>query len=70
MNLHNPLWQFYRYKPSVAAATVFITLFLLLTAIHSTQLLRWRTWYFLPFLVGGFRKFLLLLLAFLPFSRL
>ncbi|KAI9856832.1 MAG: hypothetical protein M1824_005205 [Vezdaea acicularis] len=58
MNLHNPLWQFYRYKPSVAAATVFIALFLLLTAIHSTQLLRWRTWYFLPFLVGGFLEWM------------
>lgn len=46
--------KFYRYDPSLAAAVIFLILFLLTTTLHLYQLLRTRTWYFIPFLIGGF----------------
>jgi hypothetical protein len=48
-------FRYYHYDPSLVAAIIFIILFLLTTAFHSYQLLRTRTWYFIPFLIGGFR---------------
>ena len=48
-------FKYYHYDPSLVAAILFIILFLLTTALHSYQLLRTRTWYFIPFLIGGFR---------------
>jgi len=46
-------YQLYRYKPSVAAAILFIVLFTLTTVLHLTQMIRTRTWFFIPFCVGG-----------------
>lgn len=43
----------YRYDPSLPAAIVFIVLFALAFSIHLVQLLRSRTWYFIPFVIGG-----------------
>jgi hypothetical protein len=54
-------FEAYRYNPSLATAVVFILLFVFTTAMHSYQLLRTRTWYFIPFIVGGFCE-----LVFLP----
>ncbi|KAM3414324.1 hypothetical protein BST61_g10971 [Cercospora zeina] len=47
-------FKFYRYNPSLAGAIIFALLFLTTTALHTHQLFRTRTWYMLPFLVGGF----------------
>lgn len=47
-------FELYRYSPSMAAAIIFIILFLIVTAIHSYQLLRTRLWIFIPFVLGGF----------------
>lgn len=47
----------YRYNPSMAAAVVFIILFLVATTLHTYQLLRTRTWFLIPFVIGGFCKF-------------
>jgi hypothetical protein len=47
----------YHYNPSLAAAIIFIALFGLLTATHCTQLLLKRTWYFIPFVIGGLCKY-------------
>ncbi|KAI9147343.1 Protein RTA1 [Paramyrothecium foliicola] len=44
---------YYHYKPSPEAAIVFIVAFSLTTALHVFQLLRRRTWYFIPFVIGG-----------------
>ncbi|KAF4948219.1 hypothetical protein FSARC_13794 [Fusarium sarcochroum] len=44
----------YRYEPSMAAAVVFIILFLVATALHTYQLVRTKTWFFIPFVIGGF----------------
>ncbi|KAJ9142405.1 Rta1 domain-containing protein [Pleurostoma richardsiae] len=43
---------FYHYNPSLAAAAVFIVLFSLAACGHTFQLLRSRTLYFIPFLIG------------------
>ncbi|OAQ98542.1 hypothetical protein LLEC1_04166 [Akanthomyces lecanii] len=43
----------YKYVPSTAAAIIFAVLFGASTAVHLFQLLRTKTWYFIPFLVGG-----------------
>ncbi|KAH0431456.1 hypothetical protein CcaCcLH18_07072 [Colletotrichum camelliae] len=50
----NDLFKLYRYDPSLAAAIIFIVLFLLITAWHSFILLRTKTWFFIPFVPGGF----------------
>jgi hypothetical protein len=47
-------FKLYRYHPSMAAAVLFIILFLLITAIHSYQMIRTRVWIFIPFVLGGF----------------
>jgi 5-hydroxyisourate hydrolase-like protein (transthyretin family) len=38
----------------MAAAVVFIVLFSITTILHTFQLAKKRTWYFIPFLIGGF----------------
>lgn len=46
----------YQYEPSVAAAALFIGLFGITTALHSYQMIRTRTWFFIPFVCGGLCK--------------
>ncbi|KAH6849569.1 putative RTM1-like protein [Alternaria alternata] len=46
-------FKLYRYNPSMAAAVIFIILFFLITALHSYQMMRTRTWIFIPFVIGG-----------------
>ncbi|PMD38881.1 RTA1-domain-containing protein [Hyaloscypha variabilis F] len=43
----------YHYNPSKVAAIIFIALFGITTFLHIFQLSRKRTWYFIPFVVGG-----------------
>ena len=43
----------YHYSPSLPLALLFTILFLLLTALHTAQLLRTRTYFLLPFCLGG-----------------
>ncbi|CAJ2509928.1 Uu.00g058280.m01.CDS01 [Anthostomella pinea] len=44
---------FYRYDPSLAAAAAFVALFGLSAIAHTYQLIWKRTWYFIPFVIGG-----------------
>lgn len=60
------VWAFYRYEPSMIAAVIFIVLFSITTSLHLYQLIRTRTLYFIPFLIGGFRKSLAPRSFFLP----
>lgn len=53
MSNSNPDFQLYRYDPSLAAAIIFTVLFLVVSLIHTYQLIRTRTWYFIPFTIGG-----------------
>lgn len=47
-------WAFYRYKPSMAGAVIFILLFATSTGLHTYQLYKTRTLFFIPFLIGGY----------------
>ncbi|KAF2187906.1 RTA1-domain-containing protein [Zopfia rhizophila CBS 207.26] len=50
-------WVPYRYVPSKVAAAVFVAAFVLTTCLHVFQLVKKRTWYFIPLVVGGFFEF-------------
>ncbi|CAM1502691.1 Fc.00g074670.m01.CDS01 [Cosmosporella sp. VM-42] len=43
---------FYNYNPSMPAACIFIVVFGISAILHTYQLIRNRTWYFIPFLIG------------------
>ncbi|KAE8142452.1 RTA1 like protein-domain-containing protein [Aspergillus pseudotamarii] len=47
------MFAFYRYDPSMAGAVIFTILFTITTIWHAVQLFRTRTWFFIPFVVGG-----------------
>lgn len=51
-------FHFYYYHPSMAAAVIFVILFGVSTGAHFWQLLRSRTWFMIPFLIGGICTFL------------
>ena len=53
----------YHYNPSLVAAIVFIALFSLTTSTHVFQLMKKKTWYFIPFVIGGICKIHFLLLT-------
>ncbi|KAI4759835.1 hypothetical protein E4T52_14871 [Aureobasidium sp. EXF-3400] len=44
---------YYAYKPSLAAAVVFIVLFFLTVILHIYQISRTRSWFWIPFITGG-----------------
>ncbi|EUC46921.1 hypothetical protein COCMIDRAFT_4065 [Bipolaris oryzae ATCC 44560] len=50
-------FKLYRYDPSMAAAVIFIVLFLLISVLHLYQTVRTRTWILTPFVIGGFFQF-------------
>ncbi|KAK2761833.1 rta1 domain-containing protein [Colletotrichum kahawae] len=43
---------FYHYEPSMVAAVIFIGVFGISGLLHIWQLIRSRTWYFIPFVIG------------------
>ncbi|MCJ1247301.1 hypothetical protein MMC30_004515 [Trapelia coarctata] len=45
---------FYHYDPSLAAAVIFVILFFVTTLAHVHKLVMRRTWFFIPFVIGGF----------------
>ncbi|OQU93927.1 hypothetical protein CLAIMM_00364 [Cladophialophora immunda] len=47
-------FKLYRYDPSLGAAVIFVILFALASFLHTYQLVRTRTWFFVPFCVGGY----------------
>jgi hypothetical protein len=48
----------WHYVPSIAAAVIFIILFLALTAFHCWKLFKTKVRFTIPFAVGGLCKFL------------
>ena len=50
-------YVFYHYEPSMAAAVIFVFLFGVSTLWHSVQMFRTRTWFMIPFLIGGICKY-------------
>ncbi|PYH91144.1 RTA1 like protein [Aspergillus ellipticus CBS 707.79] len=51
-------FEYYYYYPSLAAAVIFIICFLFTTLLHTYQLIRTRTWFFISFVVGGYFEFI------------
>jgi hypothetical protein len=49
-------FKFYYYSPSMPAAIIFAILFLLTTALHLGQMFTTRTWFMIPFVLGGICK--------------
>jgi hypothetical protein len=47
---------FYNYAPSMAAAIIFVLLFGATSILHSVQMSMTRTWFMIPFVIGGFCK--------------
>lgn len=47
---------FYYYEPSMAAAVIFVLLFGTSTILHAVQMFMTRTWFMIPFLIGGICK--------------
>lgn len=47
-------FKLYRYDPSMAAAVIFIILFLAVSVLHLYQMIRTRIWIMVPFVIGGF----------------
>ncbi|KAK4863174.1 hypothetical protein LT330_001952 [Penicillium expansum] len=46
-------YTLYKYDPSGVAALVFVALFGLTTSVHIFQMIRNRSWFFIPFIIGG-----------------
>ncbi|KAK4498124.1 hypothetical protein PRZ48_010780 [Zasmidium cellare] len=46
-------FKYYYYTPTMAGAVIFILLFLVTTIIHFYQMIRTRTWFMVPFCIGG-----------------
>ncbi|KAJ8066608.1 hypothetical protein OCU04_005655 [Sclerotinia nivalis] len=51
------VYLLYHYNPSTAAALIFIILFGITAIVHIFQLITKRTWYFIPFIIGGLFEF-------------
>ena len=65
-------FKFYHYDPTIIGANIFIILFLFLlpTFLHVYQLSRTRTWFMIPFVIGGFcTSWLFHLSFFLPINK-
>ncbi|KAF7910799.1 uncharacterized protein EAF01_002308 [Botrytis porri] len=53
MSVNGEKYMLYHYEPSTAAACVFVVLFGISAILHIYQLVSKRTWYFIPFVIGG-----------------
>lgn len=53
-----PSFKLYHYDPSVAAAVIFVFLFLATSFYHVWQMVKQRTWFFTAFIVGGAFEFI------------
>ncbi|KAM3084448.1 hypothetical protein ACMFMG_001448 [Clarireedia jacksonii] len=46
-------FELYRYTPSTAAAVIFFIAFLATTVYHISQMVKTKSWYFTPLVIGG-----------------
>jgi hypothetical protein len=46
-------YELYKYNPSIAGAVIFIIVFACLTIAHGFHMVKTRTWYCAPVVVGG-----------------
>lgn len=57
-------FAFYHYNPSMGGAVLFTILFMGTTFHHIYQMFKAKTWFFIPFMIGGLRTRNLALCAF------
>ncbi|KAF2675723.1 RTA1 like protein [Lentithecium fluviatile CBS 122367] len=50
-------YYLWKYIPSLAAAIIFILVFLVMTALISQRMFRTKTWFCVPFAIGGLFEF-------------
>ncbi|TGO55644.1 hypothetical protein BOTNAR_0240g00010 [Botryotinia narcissicola] len=48
-----PVYKLYRYTPNIGAAVIFLLAFAATTLYHIYQMIRVRSWYFTPLVIGG-----------------
>jgi hypothetical protein len=46
-------FKLYRYDPSMAGAVIFVLAFIAATGLHFYQMIRTKTYFFVPFVIGG-----------------
>lgn len=46
-------YELYKYNPSIVGAVIFIIVFACLTAAHGFRMIKTRTWYCAPIIIGG-----------------
>lgn len=51
-------YTLYNYNPSGVAAIIFVVLFGLTTLVHIFQMIRSRSWFFIPFIIGGICQYI------------
>jgi hypothetical protein len=49
-------YYLWKYLPSVPAAVIFILLFLVMTGLIVWRMFRTKSWFCIPFAIGGFCK--------------
>ena len=49
-------FEFYKYVPNIGGTVFYIIVFLLTTVLHTYQMIRTRTWFMIPFCIGGVCK--------------
>lgn len=46
-------YKFWNYVPSLAAAVIFLLVFLALTGLHTWKMVKTKTWFCISFTMGG-----------------
>ncbi|KAI9671855.1 MAG: hypothetical protein M1831_003383 [Alyxoria varia] len=49
--------DYYGYEPSLPAAIIFFVLFLIAACMHVVEMVKHRSWYFIPLIIGIFFEF-------------
>ncbi|KAJ5644807.1 hypothetical protein N7507_010818 [Penicillium longicatenatum] len=51
-------YKFWNYVPSLPAAVIFMLVFLALTGLHTWKMIKTKTWFCIPFTIGGVFEFI------------
>lgn len=54
----NVTFVLYRYTPSIPAAAIFTAVFIILAIVHTYMAFRYRSKYFIPFIIGLLCKYI------------
>lgn len=56
-------FKYFYYNPSMGAAVLFLILFALITSFHFFRMIKSKTWFMVPFCIGGLCKLINFLLG-------